>query len=72
MLEFKLKDGHLGITIKKMGTSYLFFTRESNERQLVWKLKTEKIALTHRAFKGDVMEKLTKVISQTGGSISKT
>jgi len=69
MLQFHLEGGDLDVTIKKMGTSRLSFEQMSDGPSLRWELKSEKIALSHRAFKGEVLEKLTKVIQQTGGTV---
>ena len=69
MLHFDLENGNLGVTIKKMGTSQLYFERVQNGGALIWELQTEKIALAHKAFKSEVLEKLTKIITQTGGTV---
>ena len=42
---------------------------EAKGGALIWELQTEKIALAHKAFKSEVLEKLTKIITQTGGTV---
>lgn len=52
-------DGELiKVTISKLGTSTIHFARKARDGGQEWCLDSEKIALSHRAFKSDVMEKL--------------
>lgn len=69
LLHFDLDSDTLDVTIKKMGTSKLSFTQTKLSSGLEWELTDEKIALSHKAFKGDVLKKLTKVIELTGGQV---
>lgn len=70
MVSFELVGTDLEVTIKKMGTSHLGFKNYGNGSGVEWRLEKEKIALSHRAFKNEVLEKLTHVIEQTGGEIA--
>ncbi|MCB9229327.1 MAG: hypothetical protein H6618_06925 [Deltaproteobacteria bacterium] len=69
ILEFDLQGDDLRVTIRKMGSSHLHFVRQERKGSLTWELQSEKIALAHRAFKDEVMEKIIKIIMQTGGSV---
>lgn len=70
ILSFKLEGNDLFVTIKKMGTSQLNFSHVENQGEITWTLTKEKIALSHKAFKGEVLNKLAKVVSDTGGQLS--
>ena len=70
MVTFELEGADLTVTIKKMGTSHLNFKNYSADNGVEWRLEKEKIALSHRAFKSEVLEKLTHVVEQTGGEIA--
>ena len=70
MVSFSLNGKDLEVTIKKLGTSSLKFTDESKNGSIQWNLTSEKIAFAHKAFKDDVLEKITKVVNQVGGSVS--
>lgn len=69
MVHFELRGTDLEVTIKKMGTSTLTFKNVGKGDHIEWELTSEKIALAHKAFKGDVMEKITKVVTQVGGKV---
>ncbi|NRA45181.1 MAG: hypothetical protein HRU09_09525 [Oligoflexales bacterium] len=70
MVTFELEGTDLAVTIKKMGTSHLSFKNYGNDSGVEWRLEKEKIALAHKAFKNEVLEKLTHVVEQTGGEIA--
>lgn len=70
ILTFEISETELNVTIKKMGTSTLSFTRSSDSENINWVLSKEKIALTHRPLKSDMIEKLTAVIKKTGGEVT--
>ena len=69
ILDFVISSTSLEVTIKKMGTSILTFERNQQEDGISWVLTKEKIALTHRPMKKDMVEKLAVVISKTGGEM---
>lgn len=68
MVKLDMKGDDLLITIKKLGTSTLEFKRQKSD-MLEWKLSTERLAMAHRPFKDDVIERLTRVVQQVGGDI---
>ena len=69
MVSFDLSGNNLEVTIKKMGKSSLYFQGSSKGKGTEWELEDEKIALTHRAFKGEVLSKITKIVEQIGGEV---
>ena len=70
MVNFALSAGALTVTISKMGTSTLTFKEQDTPEGLVYKLDSEKIAFTHKAFKGEVTDKIVKVIERAGGRVT--
>lgn len=70
IVEFEMDGKNLKVTIKKMGKSYLEFTHAPDNGGLQWELTDEKIALSHKAFKGEVLEKITRVVNQIGGEVT--
>lgn len=70
LLEFELDGDDIRVTIRKMGTSVLEFAHSSENKGHRWKLSREKLALTHRVFKGEIVEKLAGVIEEMGGAVS--
>ena len=70
ILSFKLEGDDLAVTIKKMGTSYLNFKSVGNGEGIRWELEKEKIALTHKTFRKEMIDKLSKAIAQTGGNLN--
>ena len=70
MVSFQLNAGEMVVTIAKLGTSSLHFTCKATEKGCHFSLTKEKIALTHRALKGDVTEKIVKVIEKAGGQVT--
>lgn len=70
IIDFTLDKDNLAVTIKKMGTSYLNFKCIGTEKGVRWELEQEKIALTHKTFKKEMIRKLSKAISNTGGKLS--
>ena len=71
MISFQLTHSDLKITIKKMGVSYFSFRHETHEGNLIWHLKNEKVAFSHRPFKKEVFEKLADIVEDLGGSVQK-
>ena len=60
---------HLSVIIKKMGTSRLDFNHTGGEDKVIWELKNERIALSHRAFKNEVLVKLQEIVREIGGKL---
>lgn len=58
----------LDVTIKKLGTSTLKFQSQTEGEDLILELENQKIALAHRKFKGEVLDKLVDVIETCGGN----
>jgi len=69
IVDFNFTDDTLTVTISKLGTSKLSFDQIKQDNSLVYTLKSEKIAFSHKAFKGEVMSKLLKVIEGIGGTV---
>jgi len=69
IVDFEFSDKNLIVTISKLGISKLTFDQEKTSDGMVYTLKNEKIAFTHKAFKGDVMSKILTVIEGIGGKI---
>jgi hypothetical protein len=69
MLDFEVAPGSLTVTISKLGTSTLSFTEKLGSNGIEYTLTNEKIALAHRAFRGEVTEKIVKIIEKAGGSV---
>lgn len=72
ILEFKVVPGTLSVTISKLGTSVLSFVEKSHSGGLEYTLSGEKIAFTHKAFKGEVTEKIVKIVEKAGGKVTRT
>ena len=69
LLSFDASDTSLEILIKSMGTSKLTFDRTEADNETCFALCKEKIALTHRAFKGELTKKLVTIIEKAGGRV---
>lgn len=69
ILKFDLNDNTLTVTISKFGTSELVFAFQDKGTGVQFSLEHQKIAFTHKAFQGDVIEKLTEVIQKAGGKV---
>lgn len=70
LVTFDLHDNDLTVTIHKMGKSHLEFSYKNTiNGKMEWELTSEKIALAHRAFKNEVMEKLIKIVNSIGGEV---
>lgn len=61
-------DGTFTVTIQKLGKSKLVFAKQDSH----WNLEKEKIALSHRAYKGKVYHIIEKVVVSLGGKVEKT
>ena len=62
-------NSSLTVTIKKAGKSTLEFDIDGAKSGVVWSLRKEKIALAHRAFKSEVLEKIRGIVEQAGGEL---
>ena len=60
----------LSATISKMGTSTLVFEGASRDGGTELSLTQEKLALTHRPLRGEVKDKLSRVVEQAGGTVT--
>jgi hypothetical protein len=57
------------VTISKLGTSIIQFSKKQRDGGEEWALKSEKIAFAHKAFKSEVLEKLFKIVESAGGQV---
>ena len=69
LVQFESVDQNIRVIIKKMGTSILEFEHQQEGDLHEWVLTTEKIALAHRAFKGEILEKIIAMVEKIGGSV---
>ena len=69
IVAFDLKGEKLTVTISKVGKSVLTFSTEVQDDGVTCTLVKEKIALAHKAFKGEVTKKIFRVIEKAGGAI---
>lgn len=69
IVEFSVDNSNMIVTISKMGTSTLTFSRDDNGENAIFTMTGEKIAFTHRAFKGEVTDALVKIVKKAGGTI---
>ena len=69
LLNFTHSDSDLRITIKKLGTSTLDFSVCEDDGGLIVELKKEKLALSHRPLKKELVQKLKKIVEKIGGSM---
>lgn len=69
MVSFELNGSLLRIVISKLGKSFLDFNVKQDAAGTNFMLTSEKIAMTHKAFKSEVTEKIVKVIEQAGGKV---
>jgi hypothetical protein len=70
MVSFDQKGNEMIVTISKFGTSTLTFAKKASADGCHLKLENEKIAFAHKALKGEVTEKIVKVIQQAGGTVT--
>ena len=70
LVHFDLSGDDIRVTIQKMGTSTLDFRHEKIGTRHEWTLTQEKIAFTHRPFKGEMLEKIVKLVAKVGGSVT--
>lgn len=69
LLKIEADGEDIRVTISKMGTSTLEFSHHNTKEGHSWELSKEKLAFTHRAFKGEIVEKLTEIIGSMGGKV---
>jgi hypothetical protein len=67
MVSFAKCGQQVEVTISKLGKSTLVFDNHVTKSGQTWTLSKEKIALTHRAFKDEVMGKIHKIVENIGG-----
>ena len=66
MVSLSQKDEGIVVTISKLGTSTLEFTKNEEGG---FELASEKIAFAHRIFKDEVTEKICQIIEKCGGEV---
>lgn len=69
MVDLSIEKSQMIITISKLGTSTLTFAKEVNDDRVLFVMTSEKIAFTHRAFKGEVTDALMKIVKKAGGTV---
>lgn len=69
IMQIRLAGEDIHVTIKKVGTSNLEFSHSQDGGGHRWELSKEKLALSHRPFKGEIIAKLTRLITQLGGEV---
>lgn len=69
MVEFEIDKNQMIITISKLGTSTLTFARLDETERMFFTKIGEKIAFTHKAFKGEVTDALVKIVKKAGGTV---
>jgi hypothetical protein len=67
MVSLDKKDDGIVVTISKLGTSTLEFTKDDEGG---FALASEKIAFAHRMFKDEVTQKICQIIEKCGGEVS--
>ncbi len=71
IVSFEVKGDELIVQISKLGKSVLAYGVEKTEHSgFVARLKSEKIALAHRAFRSEIESKLSKVLKECGAEVS--
>ncbi len=68
MVSFDHSGSEMVVTISKFGTSTLHFDCKETSNGCHLTLGKEKIALAHKPLKGEVTDKIIKVIQQAGGT----
>jgi hypothetical protein len=69
MVKFEMDAGAMNVVINKLGKSVISFKEKTLPSGLEYTLAGEKIALTHRAFKDEVQQKIMSVIEKAGGKV---
>lgn len=63
-------DGEdLVVTISKLGKSKLRFTPQATPKTLKYSLTQEKIALSHRVFKDEVIQEVREILEEADGTV---
>lgn len=71
IVSFDMDTSSLTVTISKLGKSTLTFLKKASDIGVELVLDNEKIALTHKAFKNEVTDKIMKIIEKAGGSVKR-
>ncbi|MEW5852479.1 MAG: hypothetical protein AB2A00_27070 [Myxococcota bacterium] len=69
MSRLDVQGDRIVMTISKLGTSVLEFQTTERPDGTEVALVAEKLALAHRALRGEVKEKLAKVVEKAGGKV---
>lgn len=70
IVNFDIQGKQLVVTLSKLGKSTLFFDQTAGTGGITYELAKEKIALAHKALKGEVTQKIVKVVEKAGGIVS--
>ena len=68
-IEVKTSLDDVNITIKKFGTSSFTFERSQNIENTTFTLKEEQIATLHKAFRPMIMQEVSKIVENVGGTV---
>ena len=69
MVDIESKGSEIKITISKLGKTTIEFSQTPADGGVEWSKTKEKVALSHRAVKGEVIEKIYKIVVGVGGKI---
>lgn len=69
IVSFSVEASAMVVTISKLGTSTLTFSRKETTDGTEFTLTKEKIALAHKPMKSEVKGKILKVVTKAGGTI---
>jgi hypothetical protein len=70
ILSFEVTGKDITITVSKLGTSILQFTHKEIKDGLEYVLTKEKIALTHKPMRDEMMGKLKGIVEEIGGTFT--
>jgi hypothetical protein len=63
-------ENQVNITFSKLGKSEVIFSLAKENADFSCTHQSEKIALTHKALRGDIESKLAKVLESAGASVT--
>ncbi len=69
IVSFNLSGNEVMIQFSKLGKSEVVFQVNAEGNNFTCQHKSEKIALTHRALRGDIESKLIKVLENSGAKV---
>lgn len=69
-LQLQLEGENISILFKKLGTSSIYFSRQSSTGEgCHYELTQEKIAFAHKPFRQEVYDKLVDIVQSIGGRV---